>query len=193
MNIKVFLGIFFLSFFMVAPNDIKLDYAFLKSKKNQDSINQKIAWSSKYKLSWDDFKCSPDTSMINVNAIASCEIMILDAEYKNEIPYYKLKCFFNKNKSWTVVNDKDILKHEQLHFDIYELYTRKIRKSFDSLNVKKNKDISIYEKIYTEYGKKCNNRNELYDNEVYFNEVKQKQWIDRINKELLVYKDYYEE
>jgi len=193
MNVKVILIMFFLSIFMIAPNNLKLNYAFLKRNKNQDTTNNKIAWSSKYKLSWNDFKCLPDTSMINVNAIASCEIRILEAKYRNEIPYYKLKCFFNKNKSWTIVNDNDILKHEQLHFDISELYTRKIRKSYDSLYVKNIKDISIYEKVYTEYGKKCNNRNDLYDNEVYFDDIKQKLWIERINKELLDYKDYYEE
>lgn len=189
MNTKILFAIFFFNIFMIVPSQLN----FFKNKELNDTIKNRIVWSNKYKLTWNDFKCQPDTSMTNVGAVTSCEIEILHSEYKNEIPHYKLKCFFNLNKSWTVVNDSTSLKHEQLHFDIYELYTRKIRKSFDSLNVKKHKNISTYEKIFIKYGKKCNNRNDLYDNQVYFNEIKQKQWIERINKELLDYKDYYEE
>jgi len=95
-----------------------------------------------------------------------------------------------ESESWTRVNDESTLLHEQLHFDIDELFTRKIRKAFDSLNIKKVKDYQIYDNIYISYGEKCETYQKLYDNQVYFNDSKQQQWIKKVGAELLRLKKY---
>jgi hypothetical protein len=156
------------------------------SNKDDD----KILWSSKKKLVWDDFKGIPDTSSTNIGALTSSEIEIVYNETINGVPKYLLKCHFIKSKSWTRVNDIPTLLHEQLHFDIDELFTRKVRKAFDSLNKIKIEDFEIYNNTYTFYGEKCDKYQNLYDSQVYFNDENQQQWIKKIGAELAKLKRY---
>ena len=149
-----------------------------------------ILWSNVKKLKWDDFKGIADTTKSNAEAATYSEIIIVNNSLEKGCPKISIECNFIKSKSWTRSNEEYVLLHEQLHFDIYELYTRKIRKSFDSLNIKKNKDYQVYYKIYMEKCAKCDKYNDLYDNEVYFDSIKQKRWIKKIAVELNKLKRY---
>ena len=95
-----------------------------------------------------------------------------------------------KSKSWTKTNDKIALQHEQLHFDIAEVYARKIRKAFDSLNIKKCKTEYIYNGIYIRLGKACEEYQDKYDSEVYFDSIQQKKWGSKVTLELERLKKY---
>ncbi|NHM01565.1 hypothetical protein [Flavobacterium difficile] len=162
-------------------------FSFEKVKCNDDD---QILWKSERKLVWDDFKGIADTSMINVEAITSYKIEVTDAYFENDIPKYQLSCYFIKSKSWTITNEKKTLDHEQLHFDIAEIYARKIRKAFDSLNFKKCVDTNKYDEIYYRLGDECEIYQDKYDNSVYFNEVQQKKWSIKVNAELERLKKY---
>lgn len=164
---------------------------FKESKKRSfKEDNDQILWSSKRKLVWNDFRGTPDKSKTNVAALTSSKIEIIENYVLNGIPKYVVQCYFIKSKSWTTVSDESTLLHEQLHFDIDELFTRKIRKAFDSLNIKKVKDYQIYDDIYIYYGEKSETYQKLYDNQVYFSDSKQQQWIKKIGTELLRFKKY---
>ena len=152
--------------------------------------DDKILWSSKRKLIWDDFRGSPKNIGSIMLAGTYSNINVKYNYLENEIPNYKIECNFIKSKSWTVTDDVRILAHEQLHFDISELYTRKIRKSFDSLKIAKDKDIENYDKIYYSYLAKRDNYDKLYDSQVYGNNIRQQQWIKKVEAELLRLKKY---
>ncbi len=49
-------------------------------------------------------------------------------QVNESIWYYNISALFSKNESWMLVRSNDILAHEQIHFDIFELYARKMRK-----------------------------------------------------------------
>ena len=162
-------------------------------KGNRPHLNKdddRILWSNKRKSVWDDFKGIPDSSSTNTVALTCYEISITNNYLENDIPKYTLECYFIKSKSWTRVNDDYTLAHERLHFDIAELFTRKIRKAFDSLNVKKVKKVEIYNDMYAFYGEKCDKYQNLYDNQVYFNDNQQLQWIKKVDVELAKLKKY---
>ena len=152
--------------------------------------DDQILWKSERKLVWDDFKGIADTSKINVDAITSYKIEVTDSYFENDIPKYQLACYFIKSKSWTITNKKNTLDHEQLHFDIAEIYTRKIRKAFDSLNLKKCVDTNKYNEIYYRLGNECDIYQDKYDNTVYFNDIQQKKWSIKVNTELERLKKY---
>jgi hypothetical protein len=152
--------------------------------------NDKILWESERKLVWEDFKGNADTSMINITALTSYKIEITDLYLEKDVPKYKVSCYFIKSKSWTYANDKQTLVHEQLHFDIAEIFARKIRKAFDSLNIKKCNDINKYEEIYYHLGKVCDSYQDKYDNSVYFNDIQQKKWEKKVTAELEKSKKY---
>lgn len=43
--------------------------------------------------------------------------------------YYNITALFSKYDSWLIIKARDIVDHEQIHFDIYELYARRMRKA----------------------------------------------------------------
>ena len=85
---------------------------------------------------------------------------------------------------------------EQIHFNISELYARKIRKSADSLARKNVTNLQTYRNIVQHWEKKKQKANDqfdaenedsflLLDKEILFRKnPKQKEWLDRNNIEL---------
>lgn len=63
---------------------------------------------------------SPAASVINI-------LPVIYAKAEN-VYYYNITTLFSRYDSWMIVKSKDILEHEQIHFDIFELYARKMRR-----------------------------------------------------------------
>lgn len=174
---KIIIVIFF-SFcnMIIAQNDII----------ETDSL---LLWQSERKLTWNDFKGKPKENPINEVANIKGSIAIVDTYWLDDIPKFEVRCYIKKYESWNIVTDSLSLKHEQGHFDIYEIYTRKIRKAFDSLNQKKVKNIGDYEYIHRKNIEDCNQLNNLYEETNFDSEIQQ-EWTDRITKELQALKEY---
>ncbi|MEO5776395.1 MAG: hypothetical protein ABIQ27_05795 [Flavobacterium sp.] len=184
--LKILSGFFIIGSLIFSSNFIRFNKNHLKPN------NDTIVWSGKNRLTWDDFKGSPDNPKVYVKANTASGIYAKQIRVagKVKIRKYKIQSYFMKNNSWTKVHDEKVLKHEQLHFDITELYARKLRKSFDSLNTKGVTDKIVYEKIYNSNFTKANEYQDVYDGEVYFNEIKQQEWIDKIASEFQNFKMY---
>ena len=63
---------------------------------------------------------SPAASVITINPVVY-------ATGENSF-YFNIPAVFSKEDSWMIVKSRDILEHEQIHFDIFELYARKMRR-----------------------------------------------------------------
>ncbi|MBE2290360.1 MAG: hypothetical protein IAE95_12450 [Chitinophagaceae bacterium] len=63
---------------------------------------------------------SPAASVVNIQPVIY--------QVNESTWYYNISALFSKNESWMLVRSNDILAHEQIHFDIFELYARKMRK-----------------------------------------------------------------
>src|ERR1700733_10251558 len=88
-----------------------------------------IDWSADKRLTWSDFKARPDENSPNA-ALTGTNIQF-DFAYSSQTGFtYHITCRFDKNKSWGRVKTDYILSHEQGHFDIAEIYTRKLCKAF---------------------------------------------------------------
>jgi hypothetical protein len=92
-------------------------------------LHDTIQWSTSYKLKWEDFQGKSDSSS-KYGAISRPGIkyhLSANADSFN----VKVLCFFIKSKSWSKYkNSYPLLMHEQLHFDIAELFARKLRKTY---------------------------------------------------------------
>jgi hypothetical protein len=84
-----------------------------------------IFWQETNKLTWDDFKDKPNASS-PYKAFTESEIKT-EMSAKNNEAHIIIKTFFDKNKSWVKNKTDELLAHEQLHFDITELWSRKFR------------------------------------------------------------------
>lgn len=144
----------------------------------------KIEWMSTRKLSWKDFQGMPKTNRGNIVAETHGRIMLEFIEWRQNVPKWSVKCFFLKKKSWMIVDDSETLLHEQLHFDLYEFYTRNIRRAFQILNQQGVTDLEKYKEVFQYYTKENDQMNQQYDQEVYGNTEKQKEWHKRIMRAL---------
>ena len=90
-----------------------------------------LEWSFERKISWDDFKGEP---IIKDGNIVS-EISVLNPAFFNKPHIFlptniKVFCYMDRKNSWadkSKVTDQ-LLLYNQTIFDIYELYTRKLKK-----------------------------------------------------------------
>jgi len=85
-----------------------------------------ISWNENRKLTWSDFKAAP--KKLSPNAALTESGMSIELKCDGKTSEAVVKCYFTPDKSWT--KDKQsayLLRHEQLHFDITELFVRKLR------------------------------------------------------------------
>jgi len=131
-----------------------------------------IPWNSKRKLTWNDFQGKNRFSTSGTR-----DNMKVD---------FKIDTFFYPAKSWydPSLCDEGILKHEQLHFDISEIYARKMKKrlaneSFTYSNVK-----SRVKTIYKEIMQELDEYQNQYDDETNFSRDREQQilWNSKIEE-----------
>jgi len=158
---------------------------FISINKNPE-IDDKVLWGDKI-IEWSDFVGSPPLGYnTTTGAVTTARIeMVKPRQQRFTIPKIEVFCYFIKSKSWTVVKDDYSLAHERLHFDISELYARKIRKAFDSLNKAEVVDVSKYKDCWNSYIIQVGEYHDLYDNEVYGDKIRQMEWEKNIKSELI--------
>lgn len=165
---------------------------FVGSNSNEESM----LWNESRKLTWADFKASPDLKS-RASAITASGITF---EYsvktsRKEIVDFstKVEAHFYPNKSWFLEKQVDvyILAHEQLHFDIIELYARKLREQLSLLVVNQNLKGQM-NRLHASINKALNDTQQLYDLQTNhsINVTMQKEWEAKIIKELKTYEAY---
>lgn len=103
-----------------------------------------------------------------------------------------VECVFNceesyfKRSAW----DAEILEHEQVHFDLSELYARKFRQAIQeqagSYALFKQK----HEALYAQFCKELTRKHDAYDTEVYADRTQQGKWTAWVAAELEALADY---
>lgn len=143
-----------------------------------------IEWSPAQRLTWADYLASPSETS-DAAAITSTALGI-EYHIRNNALTYKISCRFSKTRSWGRFKTAYILQHEQGHFDITEIFARKLAKEIKEykFNPKKYQDDlgKIYQKVMAEKEEYQNK----YDLETDYsrNKEKQAQWLQKIAAEL---------
>ncbi|GAA4346338.1 hypothetical protein GCM10023185_00750 [Hymenobacter saemangeumensis] len=96
-----------------------------------------VCWQPGVKLRWKDFAARSFPAHLSypgsarLAACCTAEIAVLPYRDEHDRPTLLVESFFVKSKSWvrdsTRFDNQLVLAHEQLHFDINELFARKIR------------------------------------------------------------------
>ncbi|MBV8326533.1 DUF922 domain-containing protein [Chryseobacterium sp.] len=160
-------------------------------------FGQKIIWKEDQKLTWDNFK-SPVNSRNrpDVAAYTSCgwEYSVVKSTNPKAPVTIVIKTVFTENKSWkdvSQINDY-VLLHEQKHFDIAELFVRKMRKAVAE-NIRNSGDYNrVFNGIYNKISSEYKNFQTAYDKETAhgLNKEKQAEYNAVIAKELEYLKSY---
>lgn len=148
------------------------------------SERELLPWNEFYKLQWYDFQGKPGEE---ARGDAGTAVQIKAKPYlvKKEVRY-EVDAFFNRKKSWARDQSPSLLAHEQLHFDIAELYARKIRKKIKELQRNNVNDIKTFNAAIEELLAESNRIDIQYDAETLHGGLSRKQaeWTARIRQEL---------
>ena len=152
-----------------------------------------IDWHVHDKLGYSDFKAGEKNSRGFAIATASSNF---GYEVDENIDRFSIDIYvqFYCKESWWNPNIRmdDVLSHEQLHFDICELYGRKFYKAVLELKEKDKFNEHSIEKLYIILEDEFDEYQDLYDDETDHstNGDMQRNWDDHIHSELERLKDY---
>jgi len=165
------------------------------SFQNNDNV---IVWNKARKLTWNDFQgnISHDKTHEGINVYKESEedaarsrvAIALYFQCDGSKANHTVRAEFEKNKSWYYAKHKTevVLSHEQLHFDITELYARKLRTKLSALSNPCDK--ANVGKVYQANDEAFGNFSAQYDIETYHgvNKQKQSEWEIKVHNLLSV-------
>ena len=159
-----------------------------KVKTDVHSTNEDgefIPWNFSRRLLWDDFLCEPQK---NTDAVASTSTS-LGIAYQSEHGEltYKITCNFSKNKSWGLLKTDYILAHEQGHFDITEIYARRLYKALQDYQFNRRTYRKDVNDIYKAIVQEKEDMQIAYDGETDHsrNRKVQSEWLQKIDQMLV--------
>lgn len=154
-----------------------------------------IYWEAKDKLNWEDFQGRPDHQHKYISALTSSGILHYRGCENGEI-IYKVRAYFEKKESWfkEEAHNDYILAHEQLHFDITELYARKLRKLLSERKFECGQEVA-FEDFITHFVSAWESKQMAYDAITYHSvdKKKQKDWKHKIAMELSLLENFKEQ
>jgi hypothetical protein len=148
-----------------------------------------ILWDPGHRLKWSDFKAEPQenspVAAITASGI-SYRFSAMDGGKKMEVDC-SINTFFYPESSWyrPELASQNILSHEQLHFDISELFARKMRARVERFSFTSDVKAEMNQ-IYEQILKELQSFQKRYDEETNFSRKVEKQieWNNKIAQAL---------
>jgi hypothetical protein len=148
-------------------------------------------WDENRKLESADFKKNPSSSLDSLTGLSYTGLSVLKQEDVSgyiDSSTIGIYAWFNQDSSWIIYkNDSLVLLHEQIHFDITEVYSRKMRKEIVSMYNTHSKIIySQLDSFYNLYFDSCAWVQDEFDTQTNhgINALKQAQWRIKISQNL---------
>ena len=156
----------------------------------QDAGEETITWSPARKLTWSDYKGTPNPS--SDAAASTATYLGLTYNIRNNQFTYEITCLFSQTKSWGRHKNDHILAHEQGHFDIAEIHARKLYKAMKQYAYNEKTFRQKVGKIYQDITREKEIMQAQYDQETNhsINKEQQAVWQEKIAKLLEEYADH---
>lgn len=148
-----------------------------------------IHWEKNTPLRWAHFQGTPEAGDRIHGAVtyAGIEVQVEKVHFPGGEIQFKAWAVFDQKRSWVKEGRPDslLLAHEQLHFDITEVYARKLTKKLNSLQLRK-KDKALVKLWQNRYREAQLVAQELYDEESVhgLHLERQQAWRNLIDAEL---------
>lgn len=139
-----------------------------------------LPWAGDRRLAWDDFQCAP---LRNTEAVALTSTSLgITYKLRNGQFVYNINCAFSKRHSWGLLKTNYILAHEQGHFDITEIFARKLHRRLQNYRFNERTFKQDINAIYQTTVKEKELFQELYDHQTDHSrkKVRQEEWLVRI-------------
>jgi hypothetical protein len=152
--------------------------------------NDTIIWKQDSLLHKEDFKAKGKSN--GPLGFAGIGIFMYPGESGGELLFY-VEALFIKSKSYITKYSEYVLRHEQIHFDICELYARKLRQKLRQTDFKNIKNIQAETtKWYNKISSDLFREEEKYDRDTEhgLNSAKQKVWETDIQEQLKALEEF---
>jgi len=154
---------------------------------SKEDVTDVIDWSAERKLNWDDFKGKVPAN-VREAALSQCGFgYATNNVTRREALNVTVQARFYRKQSWSHPDKRSIrlLQHEQRHFDLCELYARKLRQRVANEHWT-GADINKLDKAYDKLMEELNEMQITYDDETIhgLNTEKQNEWNDKIGKDM---------
>jgi hypothetical protein len=153
-------------------------------------------WSEEGAIQWKDYTITQEKRILKTgflaNAITSYYYRFIPGDW-DVYDCINVATLFIKSDSWvTDTLNQAVLEHENIHFDIGELYARKMRKELHALLMEEIINHEIYGMKIDSLFKEVEAYQDLYDQETFYGQIKSMQqlWKDRIANELKQLEDF---
>jgi predicted secreted Zn-dependent protease len=156
------------------------------SAATSDRWENDLIWNGNTVLTWRDFQGKPDPI---AKGDAASKVSIRANPYKKQKQlFYDVHTVFHRHESWCKTPSAGLLQHEQVHFDIAELYARKTRMKISSLKRQGIRDVNVYNSAISEIFNESNRADAQYDLETVHGASRKKQteWEKSIRIELML-------
>lgn len=143
------------------------------------SQNRLIIWEEGDQLQWSDFKSSPD-SRSHHHALTASGISIDMQQTSEDSVSITVDANFYPQKSWLKKGKATdhLLNHEQRHFDISEIYRRKLIRTIMTSGVLESRNINNeIDKLYTDNDAALRIYQNKYDHETEHSQFTDKQLV----------------
>lgn len=152
------------SFFLYIICFFSLATAFALPPAGADDYKTFLTWKENRNLTWNDFTGKPILGYVEV-AMTASSIEFYYSTKQDQVNWTVTAKFF-PSLSWYVKGKTSnyILKHEQLHFDITEMYVRLFRKQLKE-NIHSIKDLPKLKSISKSIMKQWDDEQHKYDDE----------------------------
>ena len=154
------------------------------------STSRILKWDKHPALTWSDFQARPRRTTGEPSAVTDTGFRV-QLECRETTLDIRIDAEFYPTSSWVKPPRKspELLRHEQGHFDITELYARKMRKAIRDANITCEDDRQAEaagKKIFNQLDQQWEKAEKQYDADTSdgTNPVKQKEASERIAKEL---------
>lgn len=160
--------------------------------EGQKSTRHSIPWDADRKLVWSDFRGTPQP---HHQKVAATQYQIgYEYSLENNEFIFDVTCEFIPRLSWVAERGETdyILEHEQKHFDLAEIYARKLRKELQEADINIRNYQRMTNAIYDKVWRECQLEQMKYDEETNHSIIadEQERWNDYIEDQLYLYEDY---
>lgn len=148
----------------------------------EDENAEYIPWNPEQPLTWDDFQCEPKRG---TDAVASTSTSLgIAYQMQGGQLTYHISCNFSKVKSWGLMRTDYILAHEQGHFDITEIFARKLNEALQNYEFNRKTFKRDINEIYQSIVRQKEEYQKMYDGETDHsrNRKIQYEWLSRIQQ-----------
>lgn len=158
-----------------------------QAQKSEPGIK---SWSLEAPLQWADFSGKPDSpeTIYAAATYAGLALDVRDVTISGRVTF-KIRAVFDSRRSWAHPDRSDdyVLAHEQLHFDIAELYARRLERKLNALQLKV-KDKEVAKRMLVQYNIAQMKEQERYDTECVhgLNQENQLSWRTKVDRELRI-------